>query len=377
MSRFLLGFFAVGCTAPDTSALFNAVDVEITDHEGGEARFAEAIRSASESLHVALPDAEDPQVLDAIGEAWDNGLEVELIVDFDDQGDAALQPLFDIGVPVTFASDGLSYFEFALNQTVSWDSFETVMSHAYVVVDRQRILTATTAGHVRTGDRVLTELRGEELLEDWLIEHNQIFGGIDGTAVTAFDSPAKSIADFRWRYGTGTSSDLEVWFGPQERLSKRVIDAIYSSREAVWVMTDDLANEGIFSALADKQRWGFDVRVITGPSLGDTSSALLRAYDTEVADAERRELQGVGEVPTVVIIDPGTSPGGFSPLTTVMVISHDLYSSARLYRGVEVVTDQLIDGVMVVLSNRTDDDRDDIEPFVSLFEDRFETGVPR
>ncbi len=378
---FLMVGLGTGCAAPDPSELFNAMDVSITDGADVEARFVEAVGSASQSLHLALPDALDEQLMNAIGAAWDNGIEVELIVDLDNQDSLALEPLFEVGVPITLASDAVTYFDFALNsgagEDVAWTSQQAIQSHSYVVVDRQRIVTATTAGHLRTGDRVLFELRGEELVEDWLVEHNQIFGGIDASSLTAFSSPAKSIADFRWRYGTGTATDLEVWFGPQERITKRAIDAVYSARSRIWVMTDDFANEGLFDALRSKHDWGFDVRVLTGPNLGTTSSALLRAYDAELAPVERRQLLDVEEVPTIVLVDPEVDNNGFATASWVMVFTHDLYSSARLYRGFEIQTDQLIDGALLVLSNRSEDDRDDIEQFVSFFEERFEMGVPR
>lgn len=377
MSRFVLAGLAVGCAAPEVDQLFNEVQFDFLGADDAEARFVDAVDAATSTLHVALPDAEDPDLLDAIGAAFDRGVQVELVVDFDDQDDPALQPLFDLGVPMQLACAGVSYFEFALNQDVRWTSEQTVMSHAYVVVDGQRVVTATTAGHLRTGDRVVTELRGEEIVEDWLIEHNQLFGGVDATAMTAFDSPAKSIADWRWRYGTTTPSMLEIWYGPQERLTKRVTDAIYSARSAVWVMTDDLANEGIFRALADKAAWDFDVRVITGPALGASSTALRRAYDNDVREARRRELLDVEEVPTVVIVDPDPDNAGWGAATQVMVISHDLYSSARLYRGQEVLTDQLVDGSMLVLDNRSERQRAEIERFVKFYRDRFDQGVPR
>jgi len=380
-SSLFVTLLATGCAAPDASELFNALDVAITDAEGGERRFVDAVSTARRSLHVALPDAEDEALLTAIGEAWDAGIEVELVVDVDDEMDAPLQPLFDLGVPITLATSDVTYFDFALNdgsgRPVSWTSEEAIQSHAYVVVDRTRIVTGTTAGHRREGDRVVFEMRGEELVEDWLIEHNQLFGGIDATSLTAFSSPAKSIADFRWRYGTGTSTDLEVWFGPQERVTKRVVDAVYSARSRIWVMTDELANEGLYAALRSKDEWGFDVRVLTGPSLGVTSSALLREFDEELADVDTRGLTDVDEVPTVVLVDPLVANNGFATASKVMVLTHDLYSSARLYRDDEIANDQLVDGVLLVLDNRTADDRADIDRFVTLFEDRFEMGVPR
>ncbi|MEM6926610.1 MAG: hypothetical protein AAF602_06765, partial [Myxococcota bacterium] len=151
---FVTAALATGCAAPDASDLFNAMDVAITDGADVEARFLDAVRSASTSLHVALPDVDDAALLEAIGAAWDNGLEVQLVVDRD-QDSPALQSLFDIGVPITLASDEVTYFDFALNngsgRDVGWSSSQAIQSHAYVVVDRQRIVTATTAGHGRTG----------------------------------------------------------------------------------------------------------------------------------------------------------------------------------------------------------------------------------
>ncbi|MEN0064934.1 MAG: hypothetical protein AAGA48_22505 [Myxococcota bacterium] len=377
MMRAFLAFAVVGCAAPDPTELFNGLSAEVLPATEAEALFVEAVESATSSLHIALPDAEDEALLQAIGAAFDNGLEVELTLDIDEQDDPGVAQLFDLGVPITLASDGLEYFEFALNEVVSWSSEETVMSHAYVVVDRQRIVTATTAGHTRSGDRVVFSMHGEELLEDWLIEHNQVFGGVDATAVTAFSSPAKSIADFRWRYGTATATDLEVWFGPQERITKRVIDAVYSARSSVWVMSDDLANEGLIAALRTKNRWDFDVRVLTGPGLGSTSTAVLREFDAQLINVDRREWLDVDQIPTVVIIDPDVENNGFGTASMVLVLSHELYSAARLFRGNEIVTDQLIDGALVVLSNRSQEDRAEIEQFVTFFESRFEQGVPR
>lgn len=363
--------------APDTTALFNAMSLDVTDADEGEARFVQAVEAAAQSLHIALPDAKDPALLDAIAVAHGNGLEVELIVDVDELGQPALQELLDAGVPTTLSSDGLSYFEFNLNRVVSWDSDETFMSHAYVVIDRQRIVSSTTAGHQRPGARVVFDLRGEELIEDWLIEHNQIFGGVDATAVTAFDAPAKSIADFRWRYGTGTATELEVWFGPQERLTKRVIDAIYSARSAVWVLSDEIANEGIIAALREKHRWGFDVRSLTGPALGTTYTPLRREYDQQLANVPRRERLDVDELPTLVLIDPFVDNGAFATASKAMVLSHDLYGSSRLYGASEILTDQLIDGNLLVLANRSDDDRAEIDALVDLYEAQWALGVPR
>ena len=374
--RMLTLLAIVACRAPDPSELFHEVIVTVRDDPAQtEDLFLDAVASATDSLHVALPDGEHAALLEAIGEAWSDGLEVELIVDYDQQDDPAIAALIAADAPVTLADDSLSYFEFTLNTNVQWDSTETVMSHAYVVVDRQRIVAATTAGHHRIGPRITVELIGEEMIEDLLIEHNQIFGGVDATAVTAFDAPAKSIADFRWSYGTQTDVGLEMWFGPQERLTKRVVDAVYSARSAVWVMTDEMANEGLAAALQDKAEWGFDVQVVVGPAFRSSSPQLSSELLNNTPDVAKVQRSGVDLLPTLILIDMLPDAEGFTPQARAMILTHDLVSSARLYRGDTVITDQLIDGAMWVLTDHTKE-RTELLDLDALFHDQFDQGDP-
>ncbi|MBX2797221.1 MAG: hypothetical protein KTR31_06135 [Myxococcales bacterium] len=369
-----LVLFAAGCTAPDPGELFNAVSVTVYDDaEAAEDVFVQAVTQASDSAHLALPDAENTDLYDAVAGAWSSGLETELVLDADEAGDPGATALLDVGAPVQLVDDGLTYFEFVLNRDVFWTSEQTVMSHAFAVVDRQRIFTATTAGHLRSGPRIGLQLRGEELVEDLLTEHNQLFGGIDATSVTAFDAPAKSIADFRWRYGTGTTTDLELWLGPQERLTKRVVDAIYSARSAIWVMTDELANDGLARALQAKAETGFDVKVVVGPAFRTTSTRLADELLDNSPDVDKRQVTDVDQLPTLVLVDLPRDGEGYFPHARAMIITHPLVSSARLYRGQTVVTDQLIDGAMWVLSDRTPA-RTDLLDLVDLFDRTFDRG---
>ena len=97
--------------------------------------------------------------------------------------------------------------------------------------------------------------------------------------MTAFSNMQKSIADNRWLYRTQSSLDLEVWLGPQERLTKRIIDAVYGARSSVRVLTNDFANEGLTQALQAKAGHGFNVQVIVGPGMRGSNSALSRFFE--------------------------------------------------------------------------------------------------
>ncbi|MCA9490413.1 MAG: hypothetical protein KC621_10830 [Myxococcales bacterium] len=336
----------VGCAEPDPAELFYGTSVtSVRDEAAAADAFVQRIASAQDTLHVAIPTGEDTAIADALIEAWDRGVQVEVVTDVDVADTEGIRRLLDAEVPVRLADAGLTYFEFSLNTDVVFTSEMTKMSDVWVVADRQSVLAASHVGSLADGTRILFDLKGEEIIEDLLAEHNQLFGGTDATAVDAYDAPNKSITDFRWRYGTDSDVDLQMWFGPQERLTKRIVDGIYGARSSIWVLTNDLANEGLTKALQDKAALGFDVRVVVGPNFGDSSSAVSRFFENETPDVDKRRVTDP-VVPTLVILDWEDLPSGRRGQARGMVITHDLFNAARLYRGNPVETDQLIDGVM-------------------------------
>lgn len=380
MSLMIASLSALSCARPDPSEVVQDIAVHVATPTVVEDAFIEAIRQATTSLHVALPATGDALLYEALLDAWllaadDPDFTFELILDVDQQAAPGAQALIEAGAPVQLADGGLSYFEFTLNDVVTWTSEQTLMSHAYVIVDELEVVAATTAGDLRSGPRVWFELRGEDLIDDLLGEHNQVFGGVDATTVTAFDAPAKSIADFRWHYLTAGAYTVEMWFAPQERPTKRVIDAVYGARSAVWIIANDLANDGLARALKEKARWGFDVRVVVGPDFGADTPALSNELRSGGGDIQLVQVDNVDRLPNVVLLDVPRDREGYSPDARAMVLTHDLVSSARLYRQRPVVTDQLIDGALFVVSDRTDD-RAALAELTNLFQDLFDQGVP-
>lgn len=345
----------VGCAAPSVDALDNQLHTHVVNGPDETAEiFLDAIDSAETKLDFALPKGQDTRLSDALIAAQDRGVAVRVITDFDEAASPAISALLAAGVPTTLADDGITYFEFLLGDTVTWPSEQTIMSHAFAIVDyeltpyryaKPRVIQATDLGGMEAGPRVVFEASGEQLAEDMWIEHNQVFGGADAVAATAYDAMAKSIADSRYRYDTQNNVELQVWFGPQERLVKRVTDAVYSARSDVRILTDDFASNGLAFALQEKARWGFDVNVIVGPHFGTTSSALSRPLTNDTPDVGKWKTS-LDEIPTIILIDYGENMAGRHDTARALVITHDLYSSARLYRSGEVVNDQLIDGAL-------------------------------
>lgn len=374
--RCWLPVFLVACSAspPKLGQMFSQVEIFTPDDVAvATDRVVEVIDGADDTLHIALPAGENEALSDAILDAWDRGVDVEVVTDIDQAGDAGVASLLNSDVPVTLADGEITYFDFNVNDDVSWTSSQTLMTHAFVIADRRRLINASSIGWLRSGPTVLMDVVSEEIVEDYLSEHNQVFGGADATSTTAFDGLAKSVADFRWLYHTQTDVQLEVWFGPQERLTKRVIDAVYGARASVYVLTNDFANEGLAHALQTKAADGFDVQVVVGPGFGSSSTILSRVLEDETPDLPKYRTSGVDSVPTIVLVDFEKARDNHRYRSRAMVLSHDLYSAARLHRNQEVINDQLIDGNLWVF-NDYDTPSAELEALRAVWEDALATA---
>lgn len=357
------------CAAPDAGELFSLLDVSVApDAMTTHAAFIASIEGAESELAVCLPAIEDPDLAQAIVDAWDRGVMVEVVTDIDREADVGVTMLEDAGVPLTLADDGLSYFDFSLNEQVTFFSPQIRMSHAWTVADRTEIVAASTAGDLTPGPRVVFEAVGEDLGDDMRAEHHQIFGGADATAITAFNGLQKASADSRWIYPTDSEVTLEMWFGPQERIIKRIIDGIYSATSDVRVITNDFADEGMARALQSKAAFGFDAEVIVGPGFGTVSSSLSSILRNATPDVRKRKIEGLEHLPTVVLVDFGEGRDRQHHTARAYILTHEVVSAARLYDDLPVMTDQLIDGTLWVL-NDTGAPGDQLQLIESLYTD--------
>jgi phosphatidylserine/phosphatidylglycerophosphate/cardiolipin synthase-like enzyme len=350
---FLMAFAA--CAPPDVEGLFN--DINLTIVEGGPAANAlmiDTIEQAQFEVRIALPGLTDLDLTDAIIAASedDRDLDVYVVVDIDQASDAGVAQLIDAGIAVTLADDAITYFDFGLNVDVAWTSDQTHMTHAFVASDSLHFAMTSTAGDILDGVRPVYHGTSEELAEDLVSEHIQVFGGSDATAVTAFDATAKSVADLRWVYPTQADEMFELWFNPQERLIKRVIDAVYRARSSIRIMTDDFADEGLARALQQKAEDGFDVEVLVGSTFATTSPALTDVLLEQAPDVSVLQIEGNAPIPTMAFIDFDKARDGRFHAPTTMVLTHPVWSAARLFSEQEVLTDQLVDGALYVMSVR-------------------------
>lgn len=347
----LYALLLIGCAAPDASSLFNHLALDLPpESDGANLAFIDGADRATTQLLVALPGLTDLAVADALIAAADRDVLVKVVVDLDSAADPGVLALLDAEIPVTLADGAITYFDFALNADVSWPSTDVHMTHAFLVIDTNEFVVASTAGDLLGGDRVVFSGTSEELCEDLTVEHNQVFGGSDATALTAFDAGAKSISENRWRYPTQADELFQVWFNPQERLVKRVIDAVYGAKSSVRILTHDLADEGLARALQAKASDGFDVEVLVGAGFGTASAALSDVLTVQAPDVPVLQATTTDVLPTIAFIDYDKAADGEFHEPMALVLTHPLWSASRLYNNREVTNDQLVDGSLYVLS---------------------------
>lgn len=340
----------VGCAPPAADELRFSLDPAIVGAADAAARFTDVFDAATETLDVALPAGEDTSLSDALIAAHERGVDVRVVTDHDEQTDPAIAALLAAEVPVTLADAGVAFFDFDTNQDVAWSSADTIMSHAFAVADKYRFVGASTVGVASDGPHVVFEGENEDLAEDLRAEHNQVFGGADATELTAYSSLNKSVTDWRWSYGTEADFRVQTWFGPQQRLVKRVTDATYAAHGSIWVMSDDITDQGLIQALQDKAADGFDVRVLVGPSFGTVEPGLSDLLLDEAPDVDVRQVTSTS-LPTLVLVDYAEPLAGGTWPSRVMVATHALWSAGRTYRNAPTRTDQFIDGTLWVLED--------------------------
>ena len=378
---------AVGCTDPAYDELFVQRTLQIAGGPaGGDGRAENAdawitlIDGATESLFIGIPAGDDTEIAEAIVNANDRGVLVEVVTDYDERNGAGVRLLRDNNVPVKLADEGLTYFDFSINGDVVYTSAQTQMSSAYLIADEKHMALSTSAGRTADGARITFLMDGEDIKEDLWLEHNQLYGDADAVAVTRFDAPAKSIADIRWIYPGVEDAPFQLWMGPQERLTKRLIDAIYGARSNVWILTNDFSNDGMAKALQDKAERGFDIKVVVGADFGAESPAQASSLENDSPDVQKRQVS-YGEVPTLILVDTELDREGFRPMAHAYVLTHDLYSSSRLYDDntaddnppVPVMNDQLIDGMLYQLDD-PGARNSDVQALIDLFNDHFDDG---
>lgn len=410
--------------APDPAEMFHTMSLRVqgagldgaVTQDDLEAEAVAMIGGAKDRVWVALEDFESEPIADALIQAQARGVEVKVVGDedhIDQAGFARLlerdgglkpleQPVFcgepaaDGGPTVTRRSvclgDGALAYSPAPNSAIRREGDQNRMTHNLVVVDGRDVLNLSGGFWAGDEDRFQVGVRatGQDIGRDFEDEVNQMYGGVFATTLSAFNGPLKSDTNNRVWYPTNEGA-LEVYFGPQERLVKRVIDEVYSARASVFIVAEELTNGYLADALRYKAVNGFKVGVVVDVdgarvpftetnNLADTFAG-LREGDDVLPDL--RQARGLKQ--TVIILDSDASPiNGKRYRTRVLVLSQPLLESFSFASTGAQTTpraaDPFTDGNLWVIS-RTPDTADpaiarNVDRFVKDFEAVFNDAEP-
>ncbi len=302
------------------NAYFNRFELVIASPETGtglneralEQGLVEGISNAKIQIVAAFENFESEVVANALVAAHERGIRVRFVGDIDKGDQRGIQILQDAGVDVVLGDGALTYSP-EPTVSVSRSGSDNLMSHNFVAID-ERLVYSLSSGFTGTNIHQLGfRAVSEDLGKDFTDEFNQMHAGVFATTLSAFNGPIKSITNNRHFYPTGEGV-MQVHFGPQERITKRIIDEIYSARASVFIATPYLSNRYIADALRYKAMNGFLVAVIVddeGTNVENTSYGALRADLDGIRDGDDtlpavRSGPSLGQ--TLVLIDSARSP---------------------------------------------------------------------
>jgi hypothetical protein len=122
------------------------------------------------------------------------------------------------------------------------------------------------------------------------------------------------------------TADMEIYFGPQERSIKKVIDEVYAARASVFIVTEEFTNGPLVEALRYKAEAGFEVRVaVSSDGVGAERTRIDSLVEYLGTD---RVFVGDNIQASAVIIDSQRSPiDGKRHRGRAMILSQPLTSS--------------------------------------------------
>ncbi len=350
----VLAAFDTGCNhdAPPLSEAFNHATYYTGGSDTAKTRKAELVadlKGAQDSIDIAVSHLTDTDVAQALIDAKNNGVDVRVISDWDswtsaDKAEAGLKMLEDHDVKPVYGDAALSYLpdpslpsvlaNCQVNDAAQYEICSSgqsgeqgqmvrpgnynLMSHNFAIIDHHRVWNFPALDGTKR-DWLGWRIDSELLAEDFGHEFQQMYGGVFATTLDVYNGPLKSSNDYNVRYYSD-QGEMKVWFNPQERLIKTVIDEVYKAHASVWVMTDDLVNPNLLDALEYKKNNGFDVRIMVNSDTQATGSS----KDRLDALGARHAPAGYDHLPTFIVIDQKPDRNGVKRPRRVIKLSHPL-----------------------------------------------------
>ncbi|MEE2788096.1 MAG: hypothetical protein VX589_12205 [Myxococcota bacterium] len=296
------------------------------------------VDQAEARIDAALGEFESSAIADALIRAADErGVEVRVVADTDRLAQIGFQRLFDAQSARIDVVDGdgpIQWKPIFDKDPVLRAGDQNLMVHHFIIADRHRILNLS-AGFPDGAERLIQTgfyAASEDISEDFTNAFDQLHGGVFSTTQTFFNDSVSSDTNNRTLYPV-EDGVIELYFGPQERIVKEVIDRIYAATASISIASELFQNAEVARALKYKYNAKdadgepvFKVKLIFGqPNEADLAGipvsirpgikGSLILIDGDVPLMEREQSQRTGSTPR-------PAPG------VAMVLSIPLFHSA-------------------------------------------------
>lgn len=317
------------------------------------------IGDAESRVWVAFEDLTEVSVADALLAARARGVDVRVVGDFDSRAQAGFRRLEEEltvlnNLPQGNASlpfpgsiryaDGFTIQTPEPGTDIPRPGELNRMTHNFVLIDETTVVNLTGGYPENWRDSIQIGFiaSSQDMARDFEDEFRQLSSGVDSTTPTAFNGPLKSIADGRFLY-PGNIAEFELYFGPQERTAKRVVDHLFGAKSSVWIATEQLSNDFVCKVLIYKMRTAFDVRLVlrqpidVSTTTGSSSCRELAAEfaaDNPVGEGFRHELRIEPNLAAnLVVIDQLESRNEPRKQTLVYVMSQPFLAALTFDEG--------------------------------------------
>lgn len=224
-----LGWYSVYFTQPD--------DPQAGSYRGGpDGDLAHAIEQAHLSVDIAAHQLNLWSIRDALLSAARRGVNVRLVVESDFMDEPEIEQLREAGIPIL------------------GDRRESLMHNKFVIIDRSEVWTGSlnfTTSDVYRNNNNLIRIRSTRLAENYTKEFNEMF------EQDLFGD--KTLAQTPYPSFTVNSTQLEVYFSPDDGTAAQIIRHIRSARESIYFLAFSFTSDEIAQALLDKALEGVKV----------------------------------------------------------------------------------------------------------------------
>ncbi len=360
---------ALGCALAvascDTSEpepeYFTTVEYFVDSNQ--KAALVAEIASATTRIDAALTTLEDTEIANALVAAKNRGVTVRVAADEDFSGSSGMEALEAADIPVTYGDGSMLYLPEPTIGGIIDDCGQTgnlvvcpplddhdnvplgamyrpgssnLQSHNFFIIDKRTVWTFVQPFDGSSGPNFGYRAESERMREVFVREFNQLFSGVFATTLDVYNGPVKSMPqnnpDFNAQSYLTDKGELEVRFNPQDRLTKVIIDDTYRAEAAVYIVTDNLAEDYLIDALRykatarrpDSDSPAFDVRII----VNDAAQSDITRDDLEEIGNVRYAPEGIDRLPTIAIYDAVATEDGDQKPRRVHVASQPLWRSS-------------------------------------------------